>query len=382
MDPLEEGNPSRRARRALPLIAAALSVTVVASLLYLHANPPQTRPQAKPPLSPGMLGEYIATYDFVNPLDGWAVVEAQQPLFWVFKTTDGAKHWQRLSTGVAVPGPATVRFFDREDGVISVLSNDSVVVRTGDGGLSWRSLVLPAESIWVAFADQIHGWAVAGDQQQQLLRLRVTNDGGATWTQMTWPSGAPMFGKRSWFDPHFRATGEGWLGAIGPHAGVFRTSDFGYTWGASDIPAIGGTHYTTEVNLLPGNGVVAFVTDDHGIVTAFTSFDQGESWGEIKSPPGPATLQDVTYLDAQHWWAMRAGYLFKTSDAAKSWTEVHMSPLMKNWNYLPAKAIDAKHAWSQMVFTLSSVPITGLAMTSDGGSTWRNVNVPNPDVNL
>ena len=366
---------------------AAITVIMVAGLLYLLENPSQPVPVPIRPQEPAMLAGYSVAYDFINPSLGWALMEAQPPLFWVFRTTDAAKTWKRLYTGIATPGPLSLHFFDGTHGVLAVQSNDSVVMRTGDGGVRWQPVALPGLAVWIAFADPSHGWILgADDPQKRTVHLLATTDGGATWIQMTWPSTATLFGKQSRFDIPFRTGGEGWLGASDTEPTVFLTLDGGYNWRSRVIdlpnafPAPGldrHLSYTTEVTLLPHAGVVAFVTDNSGNVRAFTSFDRGQSWRLITSPPDPARFTDLAFVDAKHWWAMNSGFLFKTSDAGQSWGEVHGPPLIRNWNYLPLNVIDSKHAWSEMVFTLSvSIPDTSLAMTSDGGATWQNVNVP------
>lgn len=48
-----------------------------------------------------------------------------------------------------------------------------------------------------------------------------------------------------------------------------------------------------------------------------------------------------------------------------------------DWNYLP-KIIDSTHAYAQLIAN-NGTHGTGLAMTSDGGTNWIPVAVPNPD---
>ena len=88
--------PSNRARRAVPLIAAALAVTVVAGLLYLRPSMPSpASPSTRPSPGPSILEpRYRVEYDFVTRSLGWALVVDQvtQPSrYWVFNTTDGAQ---------------------------------------------------------------------------------------------------------------------------------------------------------------------------------------------------------------------------------------------------------------------------------------------------
>ena len=58
---------SRRSRRAISLIAAALVSIIVATFLYLRAATP-TAPSAELPPPPPTLSGYSAVYDFVTEL--------------------------------------------------------------------------------------------------------------------------------------------------------------------------------------------------------------------------------------------------------------------------------------------------------------------------
>jgi len=106
MDAPESLSP--RARRALPLIAAALAAIVVVSLVYLHPAFPKTRSVlvAPTPVGPPLLPQrYLVSYDFLTATAGWALVEeasSAAPRFWVFKTTEAARHWQRQLAGSAM----------------------------------------------------------------------------------------------------------------------------------------------------------------------------------------------------------------------------------------------------------------------------------------
>src|SRR3981189_1922781 len=95
---------SRRARRAMPLIAAALTAIVVASVLYLHPSvPPPPGKQAPKVTKPLRLSnQYSATYDFVTPSLGWALVLGRGPepvRFSVYRTSDAANHWSKPIPG-------------------------------------------------------------------------------------------------------------------------------------------------------------------------------------------------------------------------------------------------------------------------------------------
>jgi photosystem II stability/assembly factor-like uncharacterized protein len=137
-----------------------------------------------------------------------------------------------------------------------------------------------------------------------------------------------------------------------------------------------GSAYSTHVTLLPGVGVIAFVDYDvRG--GAYTSFDGGKTWRALALPPQETGYSDFVFQDSTHWWAMRFGTLWKSSDAGQTWK--HVGQLLDDFDYRP-HVIDAKHAWAELhTSTGSRFPVTGLAMSSDAGLHWTYVNVPKPE---
>ncbi len=301
-----------RARRGLPLSAAAVTVILIAAFLYVQENPSRPAATDEPTREPAMLAGYTVAYDFVSPSLGWALLEAEPPLFWIFRTTDGASTWKRVYTGIAVPGPISLHFFDATRGFLVVQSIDSVVMRTGDAGLHWQPIVLPGSAQWITFSDPGHGWMLgAGTPSMQTVDLLATADGGATWTRMTLPPKAAWSGNLDRAAVHFRLGGEGWLGANGTDPAVYMTLDSGHTWHLLIINNQRGfsppklrqlPSYTTKVNLLPHTGVLALVTDSSGTIRAFSSFDRGQHWRSITPPPSPANFSDLAYVDDKLWW--------------------------------------------------------------------------------
>jgi len=381
-----------RARRAIPLIAAALTVIVVAGLIYLRPAAPASAVVKGPPTVPIVPALYSVSYDFISPSVGWAVAVERQgsPRVWVYQTTDGARTWQGRFTGHdAMGGSATIHFFDRDHGLLYA----GVLYRTNDGGAHWSVISLPEGTPNFVFASATRGWAVVSEfDQQATTHLYSTVDGGLFWHRVdsSPPPGAALWGRALPMTLGFRSDGEGWTGTEESSPTVYSTRDGGGSWRAIALPmparvtptpgGKGFFGYNTFVVLLPVNGVVAQVGDGFGNTWMFTSFDRGQSWRSISPPPSPAELSDLSFVDSRHWWASRWDNLFKTSDAGQTWTPVAtVTPdISGDWTFGPAQVIDAKHAWLVMSSVNRRNAATGLMMTSDGGLNWTAANVPKP----
>ena len=393
LDTPQDTGMSPRLRRAIPIFAVAITAVVVAATLYLRpVGPSATVVYPSPSAVPTLSAQYSVDFDFITPSLGWALIAqslATSSEFWVYRTTDGTRHWHKELGASAADQIPTFRFFDRSHGI--VMTGPVSALRTDDGGATWTHLELPPTTVQYTFTDPLHAWAItASDPMGTDDHLMTSADGGATWTEANWPVRGQLGGKGSW-QPAFRPDGEGWLGSTAAQATVMLTTDGGRTWTTMTIPGApvasppspAEKQYPlldyTDVELLPGRGALATVTDPLGNLTAYVTLDLGATWRAISQPPNPTQYSDFAFLDSKHWWAFRFGYLFKTSDAGVSWKETKVAPLLENWRYQPVHVIDATHGWSLMFASGAGVAgAFALSMTSDGGVSWHTVKLPQP----
>ncbi len=371
----------QRTRQRLIVIAAAIALVAAAGIWYLRPDAPTRTGPIIPATFRVLSGPYSATYDFLTPSLGWAVVidySVFSTRFFVFRTTDGAAHWEKRYSGKAEGGQTYLHFFDERNGLLYA----GFTYRTIDGGDHWQVVEVPGPGAFVSFASPIEGWAEDfGPDSSHLFR---TTDGGKTWT----PIGAGLptaAGLQQIFETQsstFRASGEGWLGAIHqPAPTVFMTANGGATWQTIELFATFGTdYYDATVRLIPGTAVVAFVSDDSGRpLGAFMSSDGGASWSGMAFPPvGGVSPGELTFVDADHWWLFDSGSVYTTDDSGRSWLYLHdLAFVSSSWTSVSAGAIDQGHAWWALTSAANS-EVSSLAMTSDGGENWVMVNAPQP----
>jgi photosystem II stability/assembly factor-like uncharacterized protein len=232
----------------------------------------------------------------------------------VLRTIDGGASWRRLS----VPGAERLDFRDLhavDDRAAWILASgpgeQSLIERTTDGGATWalsyRSddprVFLDA----IAFWDSTHGIA-QGDPVDGRFLILTTDDGGRSWKPAPGARQPPALAGEG----AFAASGtclvtqgdrNAWFGTgAAKVARVFRSTDRGQSWTVADTPLAAGS---------PSSGIfsLAFRDADHGVAVggdylhpekgkriAARTTDGGRTWLEPKGP-GPASYRSaVAYI--------------------------------------------------------------------------------------
>ena len=265
----------------------------------------------------------------------------------IARTVDGGVTWQEL-VEVAKNWPwygvsplSYLRFVDiqtgwllqRRDPCPAITCDD--IYRTNDGGMTWRKLNLEPLSIYAIDAtDKQHLWATGGRV------LLFSGDGGTTWTTrmelkaVDWHS--PMFQSI-----HFADTTHGWAFAFDIAScsasncdgyELYRTSDGGVTWSKLTTDGWRGLcgGILTEPRFVGSQSV--WIGANHGAGGA------GNRWGVLVSADGGA-----------------------------SWT-CHPSPLA----FRTVQPLTASRAYA----IAEDSADTHLMLSTDGGTTWRDVPAP------
>ncbi|MEV0595636.1 WD40/YVTN/BNR-like repeat-containing protein [Nonomuraea cavernae] len=242
----------------------------------------------------------------------------------VLRTVDGGRSWRDVSP----PGTDTLQFrdveaFDADRAVVLSIGEgaDSRVYRTDDGGRTWTETFRNDEPRafydCMAFFDRRHGLAMS-DPVDGRFRILATDDGGRSWRVLP-PDGMPeaLPGEAG-----FAASGQClvtaggrdvWLASGGAdRSRVFHSGDRGRTWTVADTPIPAGE---------PARGVFALAFRDphRGIAVggdyrtgepspqagAFTR-DGGSTWRAAATSP-PAYRSGVTWLPHLPFAAIAVG---------------------------------------------------------------------------
>lgn len=408
----------------LPAVAVLLAVAIVLTLLVgghlLHFNqpvpvrPPTVRPPQHPAGCPSWANPRVPEqWLWPTELATGGVAWAQGGL----RTTDGGAHWRDVSpaalhagnAGLYPPGYAEF-YLDGNHawqagvyGTAVACFDHIAVFLTADGGKNWRQsspVIVDVPSgydvgrLQIGFLNARSGWLWVLTEKNfepglgpfTESYLLSTSDGGLSWhmvskiTATLWQAGSTDNCKPGLAQITFSSVNLGWLAGV--CAPTLVTDDGGVTWKPQSQPSSCKcwTGVPLFINQLDGFWKISGGLNPS--TTLASTSDGGITWRTLPPPPSTDFLLAVTPLDANDLWALTAppGWskgspstdkwpLYHSSDGGETWTLVGGGvPVSRGWIVLFA---DAKHGMVVQVETVN-VP-TLLALTSDGGRTWKIV---------
>jgi photosystem II stability/assembly factor-like uncharacterized protein len=279
------------------------------------------------------------------------------------------------------------------------------------------SHLAPGQKIDITFINMLdvhQGWGIGGVSQASDHVLR-TEDGGKTWRDVTPPQPAADAGSLLQATGAFRDASNAWVvfapqgsAPAGPFALIWSTHDGGTSWQyfSLDISGIGQEFFT------PSN--MTFVDDRHGwflahvgvgmmhdYVAIVATSDGGASWQVRLDPYSDGGIQSCSknamiYADdAQTGWLTPdclgvdlVPHLFKTLDGGSTWTRLDLPepsdaaagffdtnacgmhfPVV----FSPSSELFAMQCRDMATFKIEK---DYLYMTSDGGQSWQSAPYP------
>jgi photosystem II stability/assembly factor-like uncharacterized protein len=301
----------------------------------------------------------------------------------VFVSKDGGGAWTRWESSTR-DNLGVVAFGDPLTGWIA---GDSVLLKTDDGGTTWKKLGAANGIRRMFFANKDSGWCFAYSSSSQSYFFRRTTDGGAHWTTKSsiaaydfcvvgdsigWAAGSggsvytTINGGRSWL--RFQTNTTENLSAV-----CFTNKDTG--WVSTESGAVlkttdGGRFWVTQVmtgeylyamhfiDALTGYGV-----GSDGIILGTTN--GGARW--FRADPGlRAPLTRIAFVDEHAGWACgnsgANGYLLRTTDGGVHWAAQQQAHFVQDIMF-----VDRNVGW--LLYYKN-----GIARTADGGVTWTPIS--------
>jgi photosystem II stability/assembly factor-like uncharacterized protein len=255
--------------------------------------------------------------DFIDRQTGWAADVRGG----VWKTTNGGKSWVRagkleFSNGASGGPVERIQFVDARYGWAI---EPWVVWRSTNGGSSWQyEPIYIEEDLGLVhrgrFVSRTDGWVI-GDR----ARVLRTSDGGKTFREQTLPAGSD-----TWVNSVFSTDGTtAWIVAS-PDGGIYYTNNRGENWLRQEIPnpdsRVLSVHFidTNEgwaVGWEPRPGI------PNSRPLVLHTPDGGASWETVKTAITEAPFQ-VFFSDIMHGWIVCPNLLYRTADGGKTWREV------------------------------------------------------------
>ena len=181
------------------------------------------------------------------------------------------------------------------------------ILVSDDNGASWKQTQVPTRALLTAvhMHDENTGWVVGHDAV--ILR---TDDGGDSWRLV---HRAPEE-ERPLLDVWFRDKDNGF--AVGAYGYFLATRDGGETWASRAISK--DDFHLNEI--VPAGGQRLIIAAEAGV--AYRSDDGGETWRELPSPY-TGSWYGALVLDGERMLLLGLrGHLFRSEDAGESWTRV------------------------------------------------------------
>lgn len=263
---------------------------------------------------------------------------------------------------------------------------------------------------YIHMVDINTGWGIGGSDKT-FTNIFRTQDGGATWRDITPPQPTPPPGVNLVAIGDFLDASTGWVAYGGqdypplPYVYVWYTHDGGTTWQFSAIDSSVSPEAFSPM-------FIDFADDQHGwlmfylgagmmhqYAAIFATRDGGATWTDILDPYSDGGIQSfaktgMVFVDSQTGWLARDGHgvdpiphIFRTSDGGGTWERIDLPAQAGEPDFIDQWACGT---YSPNAFSAQSVVVAMKCLriddfktekdyvysTTNGGSTWQVYLLP------
>lgn len=330
----------------------------------------------------------------------------------LYLTQDSGATWTNISPADAVQFPSNpeygkeIFFIDLLNGWIirnSIGSSDPVVLRTRDGGETWKlsSLKGADQVASIYFTDQAHGWILAVDNivsDSEGKTLFQTENGGATWSNIMSTqhntnknsSAQPLPKDGQFVSMTFMNEMDGFISTL--KAGrptLYVTDDGGMDW-EENTTFFNPKKYEACDRFTVGE-ITTFTSDksnswipvgcSRGDATKFKGYftnDSGESWAlspfDLSWQSGLNENLNPTFLNTKEGWVIQDDTVFHTIDQGHSWSALPESSRLKDVlkdypEVVKLRFVSSDVGWLLVAKTDQKRSL--LLQTKNGGVSWH-----------
>ncbi len=273
---------------------------------------------------------------------------------YVLRSVDAGNTWLQLQTGfdnVLLSVSVVDEFTTFISGISIGNQNNSVLLKTENGGSSWQLIDFPNNNAVksIVFTSTLVGHAAC--ENGKILK---TIDGGETWYLTAQENTSYDFSKLHFISPTIGFVAIEW-------EGLYKTLDGGNTWNH-----VFGSFDISSINFINEN--IGFVSGEDGLI--FKTNDGGLNWEEISFMflSYYSDMTGIFFTDENHGYvAGERGRIAKTNNGGNSWN-------LYGFNYEDARQIDFISAQTGYVLMDDKI-----FKTNDGGNNWIDTELPITD---
>ncbi|MGG6311131.1 WD40/YVTN/BNR-like repeat-containing protein [Paenibacillus macerans] len=371
--------------------------------------------QGKPAATPAEEGQN--QYQIQTRLTDFQLLSATTGIAWgctrnelrLYITQDNGKTWANISPAASVHFPATpqygkdIFFIDLNHGWIvrnSAGSGDTIVLRTTDGGTTWKVASFP-ETVKVTamfFADQSNGWVLSGAGGDSRA-LFTTDNGGMSFEALIGGENASsLFTSErpvsviplTDASMAFTNSQQGFVSEIKDQIpALYVTQDGGLTWSANEQYFNLDKYKTCDrftlgkVSFFSGNKREGWIPIgcSRGNSTKFNGYfteDAGKTWTMVPFKLSWQTGMNEefapTFLNDQEGWTILDSTVYYTSDQGNSWDALpeskKLQQIMADYpEIVKLQFFSSRVGW--LLVAKEDQQRSLLLQTQDGGRSWH-----------
>ncbi|MEO8770971.1 MAG: T9SS type A sorting domain-containing protein [Ferruginibacter sp.] len=275
----------------------------------------------------------------VNAKTGYAVCGDGQ----IVKTTDGGSDWFNILTNDTIYC-RSVEFMNEQKGFVGGFKNHGTVSGNGyqrnvlrmttDGGTTWTDItdrLNPKANGGICglsiIGNTIYG---CGNWYEDSAYIVKSIDGGDTWSFIDMKSQAAHL-----IDLNFINENEGFATGsdIFQRATILHTIDGGHTWTTAYVRSGDDMEYCWKIQRL--SPLIYFVSIESISPTTapkvLKSIDGGMSWTIRDVYPTAYNIEGIGFLnELKGWTGGDEGFSFETNDGGVTWDTIHVCPEMNH----------------------------------------------------
>ncbi|MDY0086814.1 MAG: YCF48-related protein, partial [Bacteroidales bacterium] len=274
-----------------------------------------------------------------------------------------AQQWELLNPSPTFNDIQAVSFPSPDTGFI--VGNNSMVMRTFDGGESWTNIDFPAEGVqirFVDFRDNNHGVVVAWSH------IFTTSDAGESWHYTHWQQAG------DYVAADFVDNNTGWI--TGSGSILIKTSDGGINWNRQSIPSIHGQ----AIDFVNENvGFVAgHLNQNYSYPRLYKTLDGGESWTTVSLPERFERFGGLSVINEQQIWIAAHNHSVNHDSTFAVFKAYYTNNGGANWTIFEIGQTDGSMIRKMKFITAEEGYIMSygqLYRTFNGGENWEAIPI-------